>query len=56
MERESALEERERHDQEKADEIRKRQIRLGHISTEEPSENEEEPETKPRSRAKSSKS
>jgi hypothetical protein len=56
MERESALEERERHDQEKADEIRKRQIRLGHISTEESSEDEEEPAPKPRPRTKTSKS
>jgi len=61
--RESSLEERQRQDREKAEDIRKRQIRLGDISdpdateeTEE-TENEEEtpkPKSKPRGRAKKS--
>jgi hypothetical protein len=41
VERESSLEERERKDKEKAESIRERQIRLGHV----PDPNEEEDET-----------
>jgi hypothetical protein len=41
--RESSLEERERKDQEKADAIKERQIRLGHIPA--PEEVEEEKES-----------
>lgn len=46
MERESSLEERERKDKEKADAIKERQVRLGHVPA--PSEDEaEEPREEP---------
>jgi hypothetical protein len=43
VERESSLEERQRKDQEKADAIKERQLRLGHVSAPE-EKKEEEPE------------
>jgi hypothetical protein len=46
-ERESSLEERERKDKEKADAIKERQIRLGHIE-------EPKPKAKPKAAAKES--
>lgn len=52
MTRESGLEERERHDKEKADSIKARQIRLGHIPA--PADEEEEKQ-KPRARGRSGK-
>jgi hypothetical protein len=53
--RESDLAERQRKDQEKADAIRKRQLRLGHISDPDAEEDEEEepkPKAKPKSKSK----
>ena len=51
--RESAQAERDRHDQEKADEIKARQIRLGHIpNPNEVEETEEKSKSKSRSRTK----
>jgi hypothetical protein len=48
VERESSLEERQRKDKEKADAIRERQLRLGHISeSSEESEEESQPEAQP---------
>jgi len=51
--RESAQAERDRHDAEKAAEIKARQIRLGHIpNPDEAEEAEEKPKSKSRTRAK----
>lgn len=47
MARESSLAERQRHDQEKAEDIKARQVRLGHVPAPEEAE-----EKKTRSRAK----
>lgn len=55
MERESSLDERLRKDQERADYVRDRQIRLGHVPDPEEESNGEKssPKPKPRARAKS---
>lgn len=51
--RESALAERQRHDQEKADAIRARQIRLGDIPDPDAvEEDEDKPKSKSRAKAK----
>jgi hypothetical protein len=42
VERETSLAERERKDKEKAEEIRERQVRLGHVPAPEGEESEEE--------------
>jgi hypothetical protein len=56
IERESSLAERERHDAEKAEAIRERQVRLGHNTTPAPAA-VSEPEPKPkRTRARKPKS
>jgi hypothetical protein len=48
VERESSLEERQRKDKEKADSIRERQIRLGHVpDPSEESQEEPQPEAQP---------
>lgn len=53
MERESSLDERLRKDKEKADAIRARQIRLGHVpAPEEPKEEPKEEKPKPKAKAK----
>jgi hypothetical protein len=53
VERESALAERERHDKEKADEIKARQIRLGHVPN--PDVSAETEEETPTPKAKTTK-
>jgi len=55
VDRESSEDERLRKDQERADENRARQIRLGHIPAPEAEEEDEEPKEKPKPRAKAKK-
>jgi hypothetical protein len=52
-ERDGGLAERQRQDQEKADDVRKRQERLGHVSTESEESEEEDEKPKPKRRSTS---